>query len=153
MARVVLGFASSHGPTIATVPEDWDRIVERDKRDPRYNFDELLQSAPPSLADEITPEKKRARWQACQDAIGKLAEVLDQAQPDVVVVVSNPHGILPDDTIPVLGVFRGSTMSDRPRGAGPRDPRRAHVSLLPARRLCKPPGPNGSPSNSPAIPR
>ncbi len=119
MARVVLGFASSHGPTIATVPEDWDRIVERDKRDPRYNFDELLQSAPPSLADEITPEKKRARWQACQDAIGKLAQILDQAQPDVVVVVSNPHGILPDDTIPVLGVFRGATMSDRPAERAP----------------------------------
>ena len=32
------------GPTIATVPEGWDRIIERDKRDPRYNFDELVPS-------------------------------------------------------------------------------------------------------------
>jgi 3-O-methylgallate 3,4-dioxygenase len=114
MAEVVLGFASSHGPTIATVPEEWDRIVERDKRDPRYDFAQLLRNAPPSLADEITIEKKRARWQACQDAIGKLGKILDDAEPDVVVVVSNPHGILPDDTIPALGVFRGATMPDRP---------------------------------------
>src|SRR5579871_3003124 len=113
MAEVVLGFASSHGPTIQTVPEEWDRIVERDKRDPRYSYDELLRSASPTLADEITLDRKRARWEACHTAIGTLATIVEEAKPDVVVVVSNPHGILPDDTIPVFGVSRAASFPDR----------------------------------------
>src|SRR5207247_1555807 len=39
--------------------------------------------------------------------------MLEEARPDVVAVVSNPHGISADDTIPVFGVFRGESVSDR----------------------------------------
>jgi hypothetical protein len=114
MAQLVLGFGSSHGPTIATLPTDWDRIVERDKKDPRYDYAELLRNADPGLAArELTPEKKQERYDACQTGIGKLRGVVEEAAPDVVVVVSNPHGVLPDDMMPVFGVFRGEATSDR----------------------------------------
>ena len=62
MAKLVLGFGSSHGPTIRTLPEQWDRIAERDKRDPRYNYQELLRHADSALAQEITLEKKQERY-------------------------------------------------------------------------------------------
>src|SRR4051812_21818082 len=69
MAQIVLGFGSSHGPTIRTQPADWDRLAERDKRDPRYSYDDLLRTASPSLKDELTPEKKQRRFDACQAGV------------------------------------------------------------------------------------
>ena len=48
MARIVLGMAASHGPLLATPPEQWDQRVEADKRNPAliyrdgtFKFDEL----------------------------------------------------------------------------------------------------------------
>ncbi len=113
MAHLVLGFGSSHGPTIATQPTEWDRMAERDKKDPRYSYAELLSQADPRLVDEITPEKKAARYAATQEGIAKLKAVVDDAAPDVVVVISNPHGVLPDDMMPAFGVFRGTTLFER----------------------------------------
>jgi hypothetical protein len=130
MAQLVLGFGSSHGPTIATRPTDWDRIVERDKQDPRYDYAELLRRADPGLAAELTTEKKQARYDACQAAIATLRGVVEEAAPDVAIVVSNPHGVLPDDMMPVFGVFRGATYADRAgeRRREPGDGRTAQLS-------------------------
>jgi len=121
MAEIVFAFGSSHGPTIATRPEKWDTIVERDKSDPRYDYDELARNASPSILQEITAEKKRQRWDACQKAIEQLQAMLREARPDVAVVVSNPHGILPDDTLAVFGVFRGEMLSGPTRNRRERD--------------------------------
>jgi hypothetical protein len=115
MAEIVLGFGSSHGPTIATRPTEWDRMAERDKKDPRYDYATLLSKAHPRLADEIVPEKKAQRWQAAQDAISRLRGIVDEAAPDVVVVISNPHGVLPDDMMPAIGIFRGEVLRERDR--------------------------------------
>ena len=113
MAKIVFAFGSSHGPTIETRPENWDTMVARDKKDPRYRYDDLLRKASPDIEKEITPEQKQRRWEACQAAITKIKAMLAEAKPDVAVVISNPHGILPDDTIAALGVFRGETLAGR----------------------------------------
>src|SRR6266536_3464055 len=113
MAKIVFAFGSSHGPTIETRPENWDDIVARDMKDPRYRYEDLLRKANPALRKEITLEEKQRRWNASQIAIAKIKTKLAEAKPDVAVVVSNPHGILPDDTIAVFGVFRGETLSGR----------------------------------------
>jgi hypothetical protein len=111
MAEIVFAFGSSHGPTIVTRPEKWEEIVERDKKDPRYDYNELLRQARPSIQQELEPEKKAERWNACQSAIKTLEDMLRQARPDVAIVVSNPHGTLPDDTLAVFGVFRGDKLA------------------------------------------
>jgi 3-O-methylgallate 3,4-dioxygenase len=113
MAKVVLGFGSSHGPTIATEPSAWDRMAERDKKDPRYDYATLLSKADPRLVNEIIPEKKAQRHAANQQGIATLQGIVEEAAPDVVIVVSNPHGVLPDDMMPAFGVFRGETLFDR----------------------------------------
>jgi hypothetical protein len=113
MANIAFAFGSSHGPTIATLPGQWDRLAARDSEDPRYDYAELLRNAPPSLAEEITPEKKQRRYDACQAGIQTLAKMVEDAAADVAVVVSNPHSLSPDDTLPVFGVFRGTTLFDR----------------------------------------
>jgi 3-O-methylgallate 3,4-dioxygenase len=120
MAKIVFAFGSSHGPTIETRPENWADIVARDMKDPRYRYEDLLRKASPDIQKEITLEQRQRRWNACQAAIGKIKSMLAEAKPDVAVVVSNPHGILPDDTIAVFGVFRGETLAGRTAPAAER---------------------------------
>ena len=130
MAKLVLGFGSSHGPTIRTLPGEWDRIAERDKKDPRYDYQELLKKADPAIAREITLEKRQERYDRCQAGKEKLAHVIAQAKADVAVVVSNPHGVLPDDTHPVFAVYWGEETPQR-RSAHTRkveDPSTAHLT-------------------------
>lgn len=68
MARVVLGMASSHGPTMRTPPGDWDRLEQKDRQDPRFGFEAVLRKASTDLEREVAPEKKQQRYQACQGA-------------------------------------------------------------------------------------
>jgi 3-O-methylgallate 3,4-dioxygenase len=112
LAKIVLGFGTSHGPTINTKPEGWADLGEKDQRDPRFSFEEALKRAPKDIADQITMEKKTERWNALQADVKKIEAMVSEAKPDVAIVVSNPHGILPDDTMSVFGVYRGETMSE-----------------------------------------
>jgi len=48
MAKIVLGMGASHGPLLATPPEQWDQRVEADRRNPAlayrdgtFKFEEL----------------------------------------------------------------------------------------------------------------
>jgi 3-O-methylgallate 3,4-dioxygenase len=124
MADLVFAFGSSHGPTIATTPSEWERIAQRDMKDPRYNFAELIKNAPSAMAEEITMERKQQRYDACQVGIAKLAGKVQQAHADVAIVVSNPHGMMPDDVLPVFGVFRGEVLSQK-KAEQPRERRDA----------------------------
>ena len=119
MAQLVLGMGSSHGPTIQTPPGQWYQLGEKDLRDPRFNFQELLRNARPGLDKEITPEKQQERYDATQAGLKTLAEVLKGADLDVIVMVSNPHRIWPEDNQPVFGVFRGASLPVA-RRSGPR---------------------------------
>ena len=122
MAQLVLGIGSSHGPTIETPPDEWPRLGDGDTRDPRFDFQELLRTAKPDMDQEITPERRQERFDATQAGLKTLAQVLQQANLDAIVVVSNPHRIWPDDNQPVFGVFRGSTLPVVKRTGGRPNP-------------------------------
>ena len=61
MAKIVLGMAASHGPLLATPPEQWDQRVEADKRNTAlvyregtFKFAELARlRADENLEDQI----------------------------------------------------------------------------------------------------
>lgn len=110
MASVVLGMGSSHGPSIQTDPSGWPRLGEADARDSRFDYQRLLAAAPPDIAEQIAPEKQRERHAAAHAAIGELQAVLADARPDVVVVVSNPHRVWPDETKAVFAVTRSASL-------------------------------------------
>lgn len=110
MADLVLGIGSSHGPTIQTPPEEWNRLGAKDERDPRFDYQALLREAPSSLKDEITLERQRARHVANQAGLEALSGILAEADLDVLVMVSNPHRTWKDDNQPVFSVFRGETL-------------------------------------------
>lgn len=109
--------------------EEWHRITERDQQDPRWNFNEYLRSPRRGIEEEIRPEKMRERYEACQAGIEKLTRVAQEADPDVVVVISNPHGVAGSyQMMPTFGIFLSETRSRIPRsGHQPRFSRAAPV--------------------------
>jgi Catalytic LigB subunit of aromatic ring-opening dioxygenase len=111
MARIVLGVGSSHGPTIQSKPADWAKLVERDKRDKRYDYQALLRNARPEIERELRPEVQQRRHEAIHAALAKLREVIADARLDVVVVLSNFHRRRDKDNLPVFGIFRSESFA------------------------------------------
>ena len=104
MAEIVLGFASSHGPTMNTPPEGWLELGKRDMQDARYDYASLRPRAGIEL--ELTDDKLRHRYDAVQAAIITLRGIVQDCAPDAIVVFSNPHGgIAPDRAQPTFGVY------------------------------------------------
>ena len=116
MAKIVLGVATSHGPMLSTPWQQWGQRVEADKRSSelwfkgkQVTFDELVElRRDEKLENQITPEKMEARHTACQQAIDKLAEVVERVKPDVCVIVGDDQRELFHDTnMPAMAVFWG----------------------------------------------
>ena len=122
MAEIVLGFASSHGPTMNTPPERWSELRAKDEADPRYDYAALTRDIRPGMEQEVTLERFRERYDAVHRAIGALSAVLHEASPDVVVVFSNPHGAVAADRMqPTFGVH----LNDPPPITDPQPRRQA----------------------------
>lgn len=133
MAEIVLGIGASHGPTIQSQPEDWLRLGQKDMEDPRYDFDAVLAAASPEIADELAPEKLQERYEAIQRAIKSLSDVLQEAAPDAIVCISNPHGVAPQDRMePVFGMYMSHTESKIERSGHQTSARRRAVESQPA---------------------
>ena len=109
MAQVVLGIGSSHGPSIQTMPEMWQRLGEKDTRDPRFDYQAELRAAKPGLDREIAIEVQRERHAAAHAGLAKLVDIIAQARLDVVIVISNIHRVRRDHPHPVFGVLRAES--------------------------------------------
>jgi 3-O-methylgallate 3,4-dioxygenase len=127
MAQLVLGLGSSHGPTIQSEPEEWAALGRKDTRDRRFDYEALLRNARPGLEDELKPEVQQARHEANQAGLKKLAGIMDDANLDVVVVVSNPHRTWADDNQPVFGIFRGDVLPIPDPNGPRRDPDKVYL--------------------------
>lgn len=123
MARIVLGLGSSHGPQLALPPDQWHRRASADRGNPElwyrgqtYTFPELVEvRGGERFASELGEDKARARFDACQRAIGHLAGTLERAAPDVVVILGDDqHEAFEDDNLPALSVYWGETIDDAP---------------------------------------
>ena len=131
MAEIVFGFASSHGPQLNMAPSQWPLLVEKDQRDPRMDYQELLRRARPGMDLEITPEKMEARAAANERGMAALRDKLLEAAPDVIVVVGDDqHEQFLDDNMPIFAIYHGEEMSTVQRrapwadnGARPEDSR------------------------------
>jgi hypothetical protein len=106
MATLAFAVGSSHGPTNQTPPEDWLRLGEGDKSDPRYDFNEMLAKAKSGMDAEIALEKRRERGAALLVALARLREQVVAAKVDVILVVSNVHQVRETEAQAVFGVLR-----------------------------------------------
>lgn len=111
MATITLGLGTSHGPTWITPPEQWGRLQQSDEKNRSIDYAGLLENARPGLSEELTEEKKRERYLACQTAAKALTEALNAASPDVIVMLGDDqHEHLLDDNMPMFCVYRGSSI-------------------------------------------
>lgn len=121
MAQLVLGLGVSHGPLLSTPPDKWTLRVQADRDNPEhafrggtYTFDELvaLRQAE-NLAAQVTLEERTRRHAACQAGITRLAAVLAEASPDVLVLVGNDQReIFTEDLTPAFSVFHGDAIEN-----------------------------------------
>jgi hypothetical protein len=105
MAEIVLGIGSSHGPTMNTPPERWPELGEKDMQDARFDCASLLRNPRPGIEQELTLEKFTERYHALQRDVDALNSIIQEARPDTVVVLSNPHGGVTQDVMqPTFGI-------------------------------------------------
>ncbi|MSQ10620.1 MAG: hypothetical protein EXR52_06390, partial [Dehalococcoidia bacterium] len=118
MANIVLGFGSSHGPTMNTPPERWPELGERDQADTRFDFASLRANPDPKVVAQVNLAKFTERYEALQRDVIALNDVMVAAQPDVVIVISNPHGGVTTDLMqPTFGIHLNDAppMTEGPR--------------------------------------
>lgn len=112
MAKIVLGLATSHSPQVSVHVDQWSVLREKDEHDQRLDYKELLRRAKPDIDQEITPDKMRQRYQACQKAIGLLGDVLRKANADVIVIFGDDqHEQFYDDNMPTFALYHGKSLS------------------------------------------
>ena len=122
MAKVVLGIGSSHGPMLSTPPDMWHLRADADRKNPKHyyrgealDFQKLLAARQPGFADQITPEERKKRYDACQRALDKLAAKFREVGPDAVVIIGNDQReLFRDDNTPAFLVFTGSKVQNIP---------------------------------------
>jgi len=139
MAEMVLAIGTSHMPGLNQPVEHWFTRAESDRRHIEAHglgdYAQLSREKASWIADEITEERIRERYTACQRALAMLAEVLADARPDVIVVVGDDHReVFSADHMPAVdvhwadeicvppfggrraGAASGAGASDRPDG-------------------------------------
>ena len=122
MAQTVLGFATSHGPQLRMTPDKWALLQEKDKHDPRFDYEALLARNIPNIEDEITPQKFVERYESCQKALQVLKNTVAEISPDVIVVIGNDqHEQFMEDNMPMFSIYYGNELPIRERQGPGRD--------------------------------
>ena len=109
MAKISMGIASSHGPSIQNPVEHWQTYAEKDARDTRFDYAALLKRAPPGLEKEIALSVQRDRHTAAQAALTRIAASINAAKPDVIVIVTNAHMVSSTAPKPVFSILRAAS--------------------------------------------
>lgn len=120
MAKIVLGIGTSHGPMLATSPEDWDLRLPFDRsaghfyRGRQWSFEELVEArARDGLAAQIDRAEQQRRLAACRVAIARLTETFMTAGIDVAVIVGNDQMEIYDELlIPPFSVMWGEEIAN-----------------------------------------
>lgn len=73
MAEIVLGLATSHSPQLRIAPEQWHLLVEKDEKDPRFDYQQLLRNANPTLGQELTQMAGRVSHHCRRRSKGSLS--------------------------------------------------------------------------------
>ena len=123
MAQLVLGIGTSHTPMLNAPPEDWPRFYERDSKRTNLldtegrltSYEQQLKHAPSDIADQITPERMKARHQAVEGAMARLGDFLREAKLDALIVVGDDQDELyHDDNMPGMLLYYGETIANVP---------------------------------------
>lgn len=132
MAEIVLAAATVHTPLLILPPEDWEDFAKRDPKSTELVFppDGLAMSYDEALATVVPEEVRnkpltldvfRAQHAVAQTSLDELKKSLEDADPDVVLIISDDQDEWwYDDNMPAFSVYWGETapMIPRPAPAG-----------------------------------
>ena len=116
MAKITFGIGSSHSPMLNLSAEQWKHRAEVDFNNTKLtlsdgrvlSYQQLLAERGPQFKDQIELELMQSREQGCQAALDKLSDALEQAAPDVVVIVGDDQAeLFSSDNQPAFAVFHG----------------------------------------------
>jgi hypothetical protein len=121
LAEIVLALASSHGPMLGSPVDDFLKHADRDIHNKAHldlaggaiTYDGLLAQADPAIAEELATDIIESKVAACQAAIAHLGDALEQADPDVIVIVGDDqHEQFLEDNQPAILIYSGDTISN-----------------------------------------
>lgn len=122
MAEVVLGIGTVHTPLCVLPPELWESFAQGDHLNPELVFppggvaatfeDALETIVPPEIQERPRGlEIFRRQYEIAQQSLDSLADSLREADPDVVVIVSDDQDEwFYEDNMPSLSIYWGGTV-------------------------------------------
>ncbi len=120
MAEIVVGIGTSHSPVLSNPPEHMPAYAANDRRNKQLlkppsgslmTYDELEASADPETRREGSNPDFEGQHQRYTKAIDTLAETMERAKPDVVVIFGDDQEELYfDDNMPMLSIYWGETV-------------------------------------------
>src|SRR5919197_3518300 len=130
MAEIVLGLGTSHTPMLSLPPELWGTYGQRDRNNKELAYppngwvlpyEEAEGTRPPEIRDmPRDPETFRAKSAACQTALKALADTVQQAEPDITLIISDDQDEwFFDSLMPTFTVYWGKTVPLMPREVDP----------------------------------
>ena len=128
MAEIALAIGTSHTPLLSFGAEHWERYSRRDLSNARLNlsdgrwisYENLLAETGGKFASVATYAEFQRKSALCQAALDRLADELEAAAPDVVVIVTDDQGELFHQTnLPAISIFYGDEVATMPRANVP----------------------------------
>jgi hypothetical protein len=123
MAEIVLGIGTSHSPMLSLEAGQWKHRSEGDMQRKdlamvdgrRLDYAQLLRERGSLYADDMALAVFERRAQACQRALDRLADVLEAANPDAVVIVGDDQTeLFSSQNQPAFAIFHGDEIATTP---------------------------------------
>ena len=122
MAEIIMGFGTSHGPLLATPPDQWDLRANVDRKNPElvlgagtYNFQQLSEMRKnDGYEKQNTLEVRSERNARCQKELDELGRRVLSAKPDAILIVGDDHHEwFKNDIQPAFSMFHGKDVFNR----------------------------------------
>ena len=131
MAEIVLGIGCAHTPQLFTPARQWEIRANRDREDGvplwyrgrRLTYAELeAERGIPGFASQTSLPIREERLARSHAAIARLADVLADVAPDVVVIFGNDQAeMYLDDLKPAFSIMGAESFQNMPRTAAQTD--------------------------------
>jgi len=133
VANLVLAVGTSHSPILALDAPDWEARARNDRKNEHLfdvdgtelSYDKLRERVGDRYASVAVPERWARQAEDAQRCLDRLARDLEEAHPDVVLIIGDDeHELFSDANMPAISVYYGDPAISR-RFLVPGDPRAA----------------------------
>ncbi len=123
MARIVLGIGTSHTPMLNLTAQQWKHRAQVDYANTQLNlsdgrrltYPELLAERGPRYKDQVTLEVLESKERACQVALDRLGDALEEARPDLVLIVGDDQAeLFSSENQPAFAIYHGAEIATFP---------------------------------------